>query len=306
LNCKKPTFELVITSKEPQKIYRPLSGIQSWDDYFDNAFPSLGDGVRQASRNLSTSHPDPIRPLRMLAFECLSSTLTILSALEDVIPDLPNRASLCIHVNGADQTDCFRQEATEEILHLLPKLMSLSICYVGEDLEPDVSQGRANLACPSCSSYSEHTKRISFHRGTYQSFLTTPTARRTKPDLICCLNGAFARMIESEPMDFALLLTSRIPLLITTSTKAERKIEDDALRTKRVQMLPKSERRNCWSGVSPITASYQLEYDHCKEEPALFSNKWRYIIRGASEKPPVRWEELITTMTSYVRHQGRH
>jgi splicing suppressor protein 51 len=267
--------EMIIVSDIPQRHYRPLSTISSWNDFVDKAYPILAEAARLTATTFRTSHPKPVLAVRAMMFESLSIPITILSALETVISDLPSRRSLAIHVVGAAGREQKRRGAMEELLHLLPKLKDLQITFVGPEVILQMADDEGvNRACPNCPN---RKRTMLAYSMPYHQYLDGHQITG-KPDLICAFNTGFSEESTAlwEP-SLLRIIDSGIPALFTTYNKPEA-IKETIMWMNMGANVVSEPVRNKWSGVEATAPEYGPEYE---DPPATtFSSKWSYIICG--------------------------
>lgn len=162
------------------------------------------------------------------ASKASSTIATILSGLENTIPDLATRSSLRIDIVGAAYDELLAQELNEDILHHCPNLIKLIISYVGPHI-PKTEEGqcikRKNL-CVECNK-NGRTLVSAYVHGLYHEFRVTDTKGRNVTDLICAFNSGHtvhdSRTTRSTTWIPTLRynLASNKPALFTTFTRPE-------------------------------------------------------------------------------------
>ena len=114
--------------------------------------------------------------------------LTLIAALEAVIPNVSTRSSINIHLIGvgADGVELASIPAFEEVLHFLPSLKALNLAFVG----PNVFESAETLQCCAACTKMERRISITTWRGPYHAYVDTKFYK--PPDLAAAFQSGFA------------------------------------------------------------------------------------------------------------------
>ncbi|PPQ95409.1 hypothetical protein CVT26_008255 [Gymnopilus dilepis] len=249
--------KLMIGTVDPRRprSYIPLSQIRGWEDYYKRIFPRFQFAYEFTSREFKSSHPDATEAVRLMAMEHSAVPLTVIAGLEAA--GLATRDSLTIHFLGA----AFREASTtgmmEELLHYLPTLKKLHICYVGPEVDESLNEVGKNFACEKCRR---------------DGALPAPA------DLVVGLNTGMTGIApESWKQTLEYILLNRIPGIFTAYTKPEAEMEDKQLRKMGAKFLVDVQ-ENKWRGVIP-TLNAMLVDPGRSVGLAYNSNYW-YVVQG--------------------------
>ena len=257
---REPTKSLLFMLEDARSQYQPLSSLRGWEDYHV-IDPTLDTRVAELLPTYQHLHPDAHQGLRDVALESLSLAMTVLSALEDTIPDLATCTFLCIHIVGAARREAICRQAMEQILHMLPSLQNLRLLFVGPNLlHPDIhlnldlKEYGNNHACQTCSSAGR--ERLEILAPLLYHQLVDNDALRDKfyPDLVVLPNsGCSEAQMDSWLPTLRYLLDSDFPILMTAYTEPECRDEEKYVK-KLGGKIVKGPTYNKWRGKEQVTA----------------------------------------------------
>ncbi|KIY52483.1 hypothetical protein FISHEDRAFT_69902 [Fistulina hepatica ATCC 64428] len=92
-----------------------------------------------------------------MAQEAFVVPLTILAALERGVLRYAARTELCIHVVGASYRETTGNGDLEELLHHLPRLHKLIICFVGPEIFNNSGEGIRSVTYVAGEATGGHT-----------------------------------------------------------------------------------------------------------------------------------------------------
>ncbi|KAL0563905.1 hypothetical protein V5O48_018151 [Marasmius crinis-equi] len=268
---------LHVRTERPRTTYLPLSSISDREDYFRRIFPGFSSETKSVAGTINTYHPDPVSAVRLVATEATCFPLTVIAALEDVVPDLSVRSSLCIHVVGAGPRELYSKGILEELLHFFPMLKRLKIFFVGPETPDETADKNTNVACQYCIAKG-HMRTFIYHSSPYHDFAFTADASNNRPDLIVALNTGMSEVeTESWKRTIGVIRDLDVPGVFTAYTKLEAESEIRMLKGMGVR-IKKGLALNKWKGVVPTTNNY-LNVD--EDGPiASYNSYYRYIIQG--------------------------
>lgn len=136
-----------------------------------------------------------------LATETLAKPLTILAALEKCFPDIAQRETLSLYLIGAGQPELDSFMSFEELLHLLPKLRSLTTWMIGPEMTArnpgDVTTPKPiSLGCCPVCERNGMTRTCRVVGGKYHDFFTTKEWSR--PDLAVMFHSGHTQEYEKD------------------------------------------------------------------------------------------------------------
>ncbi|KAJ7471872.1 hypothetical protein FB451DRAFT_1559085 [Mycena latifolia] len=269
--ARPPGQALVIRTEEPRTSYLPPSSLSGWTDY-DRLFPEFSFAVDCTALEFKSAHPDAVQAVKLLATNSASMLMTVFRALEDVLPDLPTRSTLCIHIVAADGRELGSKAIMEELLHYLPRLKSVTLVYVGPEV--DGAHSAPNLACSQCQGMGRNRATIR-HRATYHEFAHSSEYSAHPPDLVVGFNTGMGEIdVTGWRASLGVMLASATPAVFTSYTAIEASL-DAALLRRMGALFLKDPQKNIWS-ASP--ASIQEKYRQPEAEHR--SSNCRFIIRG--------------------------
>ncbi|KAL0563907.1 hypothetical protein V5O48_018153, partial [Marasmius crinis-equi] len=266
-----------VVTDHPCTTCRPLSKINGWNDYHEKIFPDFAFATQVTAGTIKTYHPDPPSAIRLLATKATCFPLTVIAALEDVMPTLSLHNSLSIHVVGAATRELLARGMLEELLHFLPKLKTLKILFVGPETIDPSGGNETNLACEFCVAKGR-SRTSTFYKGTYHDFVLTPGASANRPDLIVGLNTGMSEVDhESWKKTIGVIRDLDVPALFTCYTKREGESEMRMMKGMGVK-IAKELSLNKWRGVVPKSNNYWNTDD---EGPiAAYNSYYKYIAHG--------------------------
>ncbi|KAJ7488976.1 hypothetical protein FB451DRAFT_1080414 [Mycena latifolia] len=219
-----PSEQLIWAPEGLKSGWQSLTGL-SWEG-------ELGDQLRES---LSIPAAHPITPWIRSASDSLSRAMTILYALEKLNDDdgWTRKDTLTIHIIGASIKEVSLGITFEEILHRLPKVKTLKLCWLvlcGPDLAGRHLQRTLEAACPECKQLGR--KRIHEHAPyTYHELVQNKGSEFEAPDLCIAFNsGASQASMHTWPATFQVLVERRIPSLFTSYNREEAELEAALLR----------------------------------------------------------------------------
>ncbi|KAJ7485196.1 hypothetical protein B0H11DRAFT_2018436 [Mycena galericulata] len=268
---------LMFPTESTRTSYIPLSKLTGWADYYKKVYPEFKIGIYFIAKEFQSAHPDATRAVELLATESTSIPLTLMSALEDTLPDLPKRQNLCIHVVGASERELISTRMMEELLHHLPHLKSVTMIYVGPDVFENPEP--ANLACSDCQRAGRRRSTVRCPTK-YHEFAASSQFRAYPPDLIVGFNTGLGEVeVEGWRPSLETILDSRVPALFTAYTRSE--VTNDMLMLRRLgAFVLKDVEENKWRGAVPTIDEYTEE--HGESGRTHYTNHFRFIVKGKS------------------------
>ena len=273
----------------PRSSYQAISSLNSWYNYFTtlsghknileglvkpdfalnpNVLPRLGEQNRaQAKRTYYYF---------LSRTATLSMPLTILAALETGIEDLSSRQSLTISLIGARSSEIESAWVFEELLHLLPKLQTLHLMFVGPESKVTDPDCKGNISeyenCPACKSLLK--KRLwGMHCGLYHDFVKESYYQ--KPDLAVLFHsGRSQSEVESWAPTTRFLVDSGTLTLCTTWTQREALEEVSELDQLGARFLMRPE-ENKWRSLVP-----RPDFLEGADDEVYYVNYLKYIFQG--------------------------
>ncbi|KAF7290647.1 MYND-type domain-containing protein [Mycena indigotica] len=271
---------LMLRTEVPQRVYTPPSSLTGWDDYKSELFPDFDFAAEFTSQEFSHIHPKAALAVEAMAIDSSSIVLTLLHALEIVLPDLETRRTLCIHVLWSGERDLETQGMTEELLHFLPFLQTVTVVYVGLQVVPMFWRGDdTNLACEVCTrnGRSRHSLR---RTATYHNFISSETSHQNHPDLVAGFNPSRGQM-ESEEWRASMqaVIDSGVPAVFTAYSLPLANLHISLLEACNPFYLRDVE-RNIWRGMVPKPREQD---ELAMIEASHYTNNYWFMIRGAAE-----------------------
>ncbi|KAG4442322.1 hypothetical protein IFR05_002173 [Cadophora sp. M221] len=269
---------LGMATEIPRSTYRPLSTASSWFDYFN----TISDkGLLIAGKVFADLEPihgnEHISRTLIAASDKNTMILTIIAALEAILPDLANKESITLHIIGATAKELDALMLFEEMLHLLPELRSLHCSFVGPQL-PTPTDGVERIeldCCPPCKN-ARRARSMSMFKGTYYEY--AKDAAFEKPDLgVVFHSGHSQEAQELWRPSIEMLVSAGYPTVFTTFNEKEMREETEGLRKIGAAFLKEGE-RNKWMGLRPL-----LDPLEEVELNVFNNNQYWYIISGKKE-----------------------
>jgi splicing suppressor protein 51 len=209
------------------------------------------------------------------ATERSSIILTIIAALEAVLPVLGSETHLNLHFIGADSTELESLMLFEEMLHLLPALKELHCSFVGLDLPKPVGTDEKLMldSCEDCTK-AGRTRSIDMFKGAYHDFIKTE--KYSKPDLAVALQSGHAQsdMDDWMPTIKHLANSADHATVFTTWNEKEMRDEVKVLKELDAKFVVEGE-ENKWKGLRPL-----LEIMEEKENSIYYPHYHWYVIGG--------------------------
>ncbi|SJL15656.1 uncharacterized protein ARMOST_19160 [Armillaria ostoyae] len=267
--ARRTSRQFMQRSPVPRSSYLPLSELHGWIEY-DRLVPDFDYSLHMNAKEFQNAHPRAEKAITFMAKEAASVTLTILAALEDVVPDLSRRKRLCIHIAGAAHRELPCSGLMEELLHFLPYLEHVAVVYAGPEIT--ISPSHQNLACVKCRNRGWSRTSI-FHTGSYADF----DSKAYPPDLIAVLNSGFTEM-ETKGWQASLqaILSGGKPAVFTAYSQMEAEWEEKAMKDMEARVV-KSTELNKWRGLSPTVPKERSTLD---DIVFTYSNQFRFIVQG--------------------------
>ena len=262
----------------PRKQHFPLSSAKDWYDYYTRL--SDKDYFRyKMNRDLKYLANDPKEREYVEYMRCGTNIttiqLTLIAALEAVIPNISTRGSIDIHIIGATGTELCSVPAFEELLHFLPSLTALQISFVGLNVpEEDLAYGTETQRSPTlecCTTCTKMGRKISFTtwRGLYHAYVDTELYKT--PDLAAAFHSGFS---VDEQADWyptiKYLAYAPHPTLFTAFSYSEIQGEMKIWKDLGAEFVQNAE-VNKWKGMSPSLGV-------CGDKPneVIYKNHWWY------------------------------
>ena len=241
----------------------------------------MGGFRSRMSRELRYLSNDPKEREFVNYLRCGTNTrtiqLTLIAALEAIIPNVNTRSSINLHIIGAAGAELVSLPAFEELLHLLPSLITLQLAFVGLNVTEDppndkeIQNPRTLQCCPACTKM-RRTISIRAWRGPYHAYLDTQFYKT--PDLAAAFHSGFS---VDEQGDWyptiKYLAHPPHPTLFTACRYYEIRGEMGVWKNLGAEFAQNAE-ENKWRGMSPrLTA--------CGDKPneIIYQNHWWYIVK---------------------------
>lgn len=197
--------------------------------------------------------------------------LTLIAALEAIIPNVSTLGSINLHIIGAARREFASIPAFKELLHLLPSLTALQLSFVGLDVPEDNTQLSPTLQC--CTTCTKMGRIISMTtwKGPYHAYVDTEFYKT--PDLAAAFHSGFA--VDDEANWYPTieyLAHAPHPTLFTAARQFEIVGEMIVWETLKAKFAKNFE-VNKWKGMSP---SLQVFGD--KPNEVTYNNYWWYIV----------------------------
>ena len=151
-----------------------------------------------------------------------SGPLTLLQQASRLLPDLPTRTRLTVHIVGAGIYEMMGLIKWEYLAHRLPALKRLELVFVGPELEDEAGEA----VVPQCGDCQEAGRTLQYYTQptTYQQFRQE---KRDMPDLVLVQNCGFSEFSEGEEgweegwAGLRSVLLPASPLIFTSYTQSE-------------------------------------------------------------------------------------
>ena len=264
----------------PRKQHFPLSSAKDWYDYY-TTLSDKGGFRSKMNRDLKYLANDPRERefVEYMRYGTNTTTiqLTLIAALEAIIPNVSTRGSINLHIIGAAGAEYASVPAFEELLHLLPSLTALRLSFVGLNVleDPKFDTGTQNphilQCCPMCTKMGR-TISITAWRGPYHTYADTEFYRT--PDLAAAFHSGFS---VDEQADWyptiKYLAHAPHPTLLTAARYFEIQGEMEVWKNLGAEIVKKAE-VNKWKGMSPSLGV-------CGDKPneVVYQNYWWYIVK---------------------------
>ena len=267
-------------TKFPRKQHFPLSSAEDWYDYY-TTLSDKGGFRSKMNRELKYLANDPREREFVEYMRCGTNTttiqLTLIAALEAIMPNLSTRGSISLHIIGAAGAEFASVPAFEELLHLLPSLTAIQLSFVGlnvpEDLKFDTETRNSHpfQCCTTCTKM-KRAISITTWRGPYHTYINTEFYRT--PDLAAAFHSGFS---VDEQADWyptiKYLGRAPHPTLFTAARYFEIQRDMEVWKNLGAEFVKNAE-VNKWKGMSPSLAV-------CGDKPneIVYQNYWWYIVK---------------------------
>ncbi|KAG9231697.1 hypothetical protein BJ875DRAFT_443854 [Amylocarpus encephaloides] len=134
------------------------------------------------------------------ATNMMAIQLTLIAALEAIIPNVSTRSSIKLHIIGAAAVEFNSIPAFKELSHLLPSLVVLHLSFVGLNVrgptnDPESHSPHTRQCCTMCTKMGR-TISITSWRGPYHAYLETEFYKT--PDLAAAFHSGFSVNQQSD------------------------------------------------------------------------------------------------------------
>lgn len=273
-NTKQCSLDLPM--RKPRTVYHPLSTVSSWHEYLTTVSgqPDVPGLISPDLDPLDVEAESWARALRASTFK-LSSMLTIVAALEAVLPDLATKESLTLHLIGAAfESELRMLAAFEELLHLLPSLKTLQYVLVGPEVGSEDNNTVVTFdCCPACTN-ANRTRSAVIFKGVYHDFAQSADYR--KPDLAVAFNTGCSQMHVAQWLPtLQYLVEAGHPTVFTSYNHVEMSEETELLAKGLGAKLVIPGQKNKWRCMIP-----HLEIAEEEENEFFYDNMYWYVISG--------------------------
>jgi mitochondrial splicing suppressor protein 51 len=267
-------------TKLPRKQHFSLSSAKDWYDYYTR-LSDMGGFRSKMNRDLKYLSNDPKEREFVEYIRCGTNTttiqLTLIAALEAIIPNVSTRGSINLHIIGAAGPEFASVPAFEELLHLLPSLTALQLSFVGQNVFEDPTndtetQNPHTLQCCTACTKMGRTISITTWRGPYHAYVDTEFYKT--PDLAAAFHSGFW---VDEQADWyptiKYLAHAPHPTLFTAARYFEIQGEMGVWKNLGTEFVKNAE-VNKWKGMSPSLTV-------CGDKPneVVYQNYWWYIVK---------------------------
>ncbi len=267
-------------TNSPSKQHFPLSSVTDWYDYYTR-LSNRGGFKSKMNRNLKYLANDSKEREFVEYMRCGTNTttiqLTLIAALETIIPNVSTRDSISLHIIGAAGTEFASVSAFEELLHFLPSLTTLQLSFVGLDVVEDFKDGTKtpNLHTLQCCTMCTRMGRsicITPWRGSYHAYVDTEFYKT--PDLAAAFHSGFS--VDEQAGWYPTikhLAHATHPTLFTAARHFEVQGEMRVWKSLGAEFVKNAE-VNKWKGMSPWLTV-------CGDKPneVTYPNHWWYIVK---------------------------
>jgi splicing suppressor protein 51 len=270
-------------TKLPRKQHVPLSSTKDWYDYYTR-LSVMGGFQSKMNRDLKYLSNDPKEREFVEYIRCGTNTttiqLTLIAALEAIIPDISTRVLINLHIIGAAGAEFASIPAFEELLHLLPSLSALQLSFVGLNVSEDTANNRETQnpqiphkiqCCNTCTKIGR-TISITTRRGPYHAYINTELYK--VPDLAAAFHSGFS--VDEQANWYPTikyLAHAPHPTLFTAARYFEIRGEMGVWKNLGAEFAKNAE-VNKWKGMSPSLVV-------CGDKPneVIYQNHWWYIVK---------------------------
>lgn len=266
-------------TKLPRKQYIPLSSAKDWYDYYTRLSDKGGFRLKM-NRDLKYQSNDPKEREFVEYMRCGTNTttiqLTLIAALEAIIPNVSTRSSINLHIIGAAGAEFASVPAFEELLHLLPSLTALQLSFVGLNVEDHTdhteTQNPQTLQCCITCTKMGRSISITTWRGPYHAYVDTEFYK--KPDLAAAFHSGFSLDEQADWYPTIKYLAHALhPTLFTAARHFEIQGEMEVWKNLGAEFVNNAE-ENKWKGMSP-----SLGVCGDKANEVVYQNYWWYIVK---------------------------
>jgi splicing suppressor protein 51 len=203
--------------------------------------------------------------------------LTLIAALEAIIPNVNTRGSINLHVIGAAGAEFASIPAFEELLHLLPSLTTLQLTFVGLNVgetpttDTEIQNPQSLPCCAVCTKMGR-TISIRTWRGPYHAYIDTQFYET--PDLAAAFHSGFPvdEQVNWYPT-IEYLAHAPHPTLFTAARYYEIQGEMGIWKSFGAEFVKNAE-VNKWKGMSPSLTACGV-----KPNEVSYPNYWWYLVR---------------------------
>ncbi|CAG8976286.1 hypothetical protein HYALB_00011771 [Hymenoscyphus albidus] len=264
----------------PRKQYFPLSSTTDWYEYYTR-LSDKGGFKSKMNRKLRYLANDSKEREFVEYMRCSTNTttiqLTLIAALETIIPNMSTRSSINLHIIGAAGAEFSSLPAFEELLHLLPSLKPLQLSFVGLNVMEGPRDGTKTrnihkLQCCTMCTKMGRSISITTWRGQYHAYVDTEGYKT--PDLTAAFHSVFA--IDEEADWYPTikhLVHAPHPTVFAAARYFEIEREMRVWKSLGARFVKDAE-VNKWKEISPSLTV-------CGVEPneVIYQNNWWYIVR---------------------------
>lgn len=267
-------------TQSPRLKYLPLSFAADWFDYHTR-LSDKGSFSSKMSRDLKYqgNNPKDREFVERLRYSTNTTTvqLTLIAALEAMIPNIIPRTSINLHILGPRGNEFASIPAFEELLHHLPYLITLKLTFIGPDVPEDFHEDTKNSkirtlkCCATCTAMGWSVS-MTFWKGLYHEYVNTEFYKT--PDLAAAFQSGFSVDDQEHWLPTIVHLAhAPHPTLFTAARYFEIQGEIEAWHALGAEFAQSAE-VNKWKGMTPSIIV-------CGDKPNEISyvNHWWYIVK---------------------------
>lgn len=265
-------------SKLPRKQHFSLSSTTDWYDYYTR-LSDMGGFQSKMNRDLKYLSNDPKEREFVEYIRCDTNSttiqLTLIGALEAIIPNVNTRGSINLHIIGAAGAQFASIPTFEELLHLLPSLTALQLSFVGPNVSTNTEIQNPQIphtlqCCTTCTKIGR-TISITTWRGPYHAYVDTEFYKM--PDLAAAFHSGVS---VDEQADWyptiKYLARAPHPTLFTAARYFEIQGEMGVWKNLGAKFVKNAE-VNKWKGMPPSLVVGD------KPNEVFYKNYWWYIVK---------------------------